>query len=45
VQGFARSSQPDRGHELEVEPRLAKMMRQRSMIVTGRLDPILTGRP
>ena len=39
VKGLARPSQPDGGHELEIEPSLAKMMRQRSMIVAGRLEP------
>ena len=39
MQGFARPSQPDGGHELEIEPSLAEMMRQRPMIVAGRLEP------
>lgn len=37
VESPLRPGQPDRGHKLQLEPGLAEMMRQWSVIVIGRL--------
>jgi hypothetical protein len=39
VQSLACPGEADRGDKLEVEPRLSEMMRQRPVIVAGRLEP------
>lgn len=39
VQGLACPGEADRGDKLEFEPGLSEMMRQRPVIVAGRLEP------